>query len=163
MEAWKLELYRNELYHHGIKGQQWGVNNGPPYPLDAKTHRQVVRSAGKQVRKSAEQKEDVRRTTGRIVGRSVGTMAGTTAGMIGGAVLLGALGAPVAVASVVATGATAVAALLGVGVGVKNVSDMVGLGMRTQKRVDDLVEKTMKEMGSVSVDDFVKAANNKNK
>lgn len=23
-----------ELYHHGIKGQQWGVRHGPPYPLD---------------------------------------------------------------------------------------------------------------------------------
>lgn len=22
-----------ELYHHGIKGQQWGKRNGPPYPL----------------------------------------------------------------------------------------------------------------------------------
>jgi len=25
--------YPNELYHHGIKGQKWGVRNGPPYPL----------------------------------------------------------------------------------------------------------------------------------
>lgn len=25
------ELY---LYHHGIRGQKWGVRNGPPYPLD---------------------------------------------------------------------------------------------------------------------------------
>ena len=27
MEAWKLELYygNDELYHHGIKGQKWGV------------------------------------------------------------------------------------------------------------------------------------------
>jgi hypothetical protein len=24
-----------ELYHHGIKGQKWGVKNGPPYPLDS--------------------------------------------------------------------------------------------------------------------------------
>lgn len=23
-----------ELMHHGIKGQKWGVRNGPPYPLD---------------------------------------------------------------------------------------------------------------------------------
>ena len=23
----------NELYHHGIKGQKWGIRNGPPYPL----------------------------------------------------------------------------------------------------------------------------------
>lgn len=25
-----------ELYHHGIAGQKWGVQNGPPYPLDYK-------------------------------------------------------------------------------------------------------------------------------
>lgn len=25
------------LCHHGIKGQHWGVKNGPPYPLDVKT------------------------------------------------------------------------------------------------------------------------------
>lgn len=24
-----------ELYHHGIKGQKWGIRNGPPYPLDS--------------------------------------------------------------------------------------------------------------------------------
>ena len=26
--------YTNELYHHGVKGQKWGIQNGPPYPLD---------------------------------------------------------------------------------------------------------------------------------
>lgn len=25
----------SELYHHGIKGQHWGVKRGPPYPLDS--------------------------------------------------------------------------------------------------------------------------------
>lgn len=29
------------LMHHGIKGQQWGVKNGPPYPLDKKTNKLV--------------------------------------------------------------------------------------------------------------------------
>lgn len=24
----------NELYHHGVKGQKWGIRKGPPYPLD---------------------------------------------------------------------------------------------------------------------------------
>ena len=29
------------LCHHGIKGQSWGVRNGPPYPLDKETHDKV--------------------------------------------------------------------------------------------------------------------------
>lgn len=30
-------IYREkELYHHGVKGQQWGVRNGPPYPIEDK-------------------------------------------------------------------------------------------------------------------------------
>ena len=39
--------YGGSLQHHGIKGQSWGTRNGPPYPLDQKTHNKVVKSAGK--------------------------------------------------------------------------------------------------------------------
>lgn len=29
-------LYKGKsIKHYGIKGQQWGIQNGPPYPLDA--------------------------------------------------------------------------------------------------------------------------------
>lgn len=35
----------NELYHHGIKGQKWGVTNGPPYPLNDEV------STGKRLKK----------------------------------------------------------------------------------------------------------------
>lgn len=37
-------MNRDEFYdalylaHHGIKGQQWGKRNGPPYPLDEEDH-----------------------------------------------------------------------------------------------------------------------------
>lgn len=41
-----MYYYPDELYHHGIKGQRWGVRNGPPYPLNPQTHASVVRSAG---------------------------------------------------------------------------------------------------------------------
>lgn len=34
-----------ELYHHGIKGQKWGVENGPPYPLSSDV------STGKRLKK----------------------------------------------------------------------------------------------------------------
>lgn len=39
---------KNELYHHGIKGQKWGKRNGPPYPLNPQTHGAVVRSADRE-------------------------------------------------------------------------------------------------------------------
>lgn len=29
------------LAHHGIKGQEWGVKNGPPYPLDSGKNRKL--------------------------------------------------------------------------------------------------------------------------
>lgn len=29
----------NYLVHHGVKGQQWGVRNGPPYPIEDKVLR----------------------------------------------------------------------------------------------------------------------------
>lgn len=34
-----------ELYHHGIKGQQWGKQNGPPYPLRETVHDKIVKNA----------------------------------------------------------------------------------------------------------------------
>ena len=37
----------NYLIHHGIKGQSWGVRNGPPYPLNAQTHNKVVKGQTK--------------------------------------------------------------------------------------------------------------------
>ena len=38
------EGVKHHLMHHGVKGQKWGVQNGPPYPID--------RSGGKGVAKS---------------------------------------------------------------------------------------------------------------
>lgn len=34
MEMCKIRT--NELYHHGVKGQRWGIRNGPPYPIEDK-------------------------------------------------------------------------------------------------------------------------------
>lgn len=33
MKKYFYDSDNKELYHHGIKGQKWGVRNGPPYPL----------------------------------------------------------------------------------------------------------------------------------
>ena len=38
MEMMSINDYRSYLKHHGVKGQEWGVRNGPPYPLDYKSH-----------------------------------------------------------------------------------------------------------------------------
>lgn len=39
-------LYSDELYHHGIMGQKWGVKNGPPYPLSESDHSAAEKKAG---------------------------------------------------------------------------------------------------------------------
>lgn len=46
MKEAKLISYSDELYHHGIKGQKWGVKNGPPYPLDDSDHSASEKKAG---------------------------------------------------------------------------------------------------------------------
>ena len=39
-------MQSNELYHHGILGQKWGVQNGPPYPLGSGEHSKSEVKAG---------------------------------------------------------------------------------------------------------------------
>ena len=46
--------YRGYLSHHGIKGQKWGEQNGPPYPLSNKIHNMVVRGKQKRAAKRRE-------------------------------------------------------------------------------------------------------------
>ena len=38
MPNYSLTFKGDELSHHGIDGQKWGVRNGPPYPLDSGDH-----------------------------------------------------------------------------------------------------------------------------
>ena len=45
---WKPTISSDELYHHGILGQQWGHRNGPPYPLSASDHSISEKKAGYQ-------------------------------------------------------------------------------------------------------------------
>ena len=44
----------NYLVHHGIKGQHWGVQNGPPYPLgSSQKSASEKKSAGKTISKGS--------------------------------------------------------------------------------------------------------------
>lgn len=38
--------WRDYLAHHGVLGQKWGVQNGPPYPLGASDHSVSEKKAG---------------------------------------------------------------------------------------------------------------------
>lgn len=43
--TYEIVTNSGELYHHGIKGQQWGKQNGPPYPLRETVHDKIVKNA----------------------------------------------------------------------------------------------------------------------
>lgn len=47
--------------HHGIKGQEWGERNGPPYPLSKKDHMQVIASSKSEAKALNKKARDDRR------------------------------------------------------------------------------------------------------
>lgn len=51
---WKLRgrLGYNVIAHHGIKGQKWGVRNGPPYPLEKSVSGELKNAAGQSIIKA---------------------------------------------------------------------------------------------------------------
>lgn len=44
MNAFVIPLRPEDIYHHGVKGQHWGVQNGPPYPLGSLTKKNIKRN-----------------------------------------------------------------------------------------------------------------------
>jgi hypothetical protein len=70
--------YESYLSHHGIKGQKWGVENGPPYPLNdvvkAIAYKGGDLGNGKKVENFTE--KDVRKAR-KIVDRNLKTMSDT--------------------------------------------------------------------------------------
>lgn len=70
----KGDTFLLELCHHGIKGQKWGVRNGPPYPIDKSSKRgTIVKDAieSGQVSKKINREKQLRHTkSSHIPGRS---------------------------------------------------------------------------------------------
>lgn len=61
-----MQYYANEFYslkeymaHHGILGQKWGKQNGPPYPLGANDHSALEKKLNKYQEKAAKYKTKV--------------------------------------------------------------------------------------------------------
>lgn len=59
------ENYDLALYHHGVKGQEHGVRNGPPYPLARGAHSASERKAG-----WTKSLENIAKATGKGVARA---------------------------------------------------------------------------------------------
>ena len=56
---WRPPISSDELWHHGILGQKWGDQNGPPYPLDSGEHSSKEKSRG--WKESLHQKDTAKR------------------------------------------------------------------------------------------------------
>jgi hypothetical protein len=79
MEVRRMPNSMSELYHHGIKGQEWGDRNGPPYPLDSNASVQAKKKKkslvtriknkrkGKQLQKAKAAKKAEREEKARII------------------------------------------------------------------------------------------------
>lgn len=70
----KQHILNDTLQHHGIKGQKWGVRNGPPYPLkDKNVSNNIVENAIRsgEVLKSINKEKQKRHTkSDHVLGRS---------------------------------------------------------------------------------------------
>lgn len=47
----------DELMHHGIDGQRWGVMHGPPYPLSRADHKRIIKSAESSTKRNLSYKQ----------------------------------------------------------------------------------------------------------
>lgn len=49
-KRWVKQYFLNRsLCHHGIKGQKWGVKNGPPYPINQYKSSKLKNAAGQSI------------------------------------------------------------------------------------------------------------------
>ena len=67
------------LYHHGVLGQRWGKQNGPPYPLAAGAHSASEKKAGWRKSLSGKISDHRRRKADRDAANDVAVQTGTNA------------------------------------------------------------------------------------
>ena len=53
--------FEGYLVHHGIKGQKWGIQNGPPYPLGTKISQMIKRRASARQERNLSEDDSARR------------------------------------------------------------------------------------------------------
>ena len=53
--------YRDYIKHHGVKGQKWGIQNGPPYPLNQHSKTIIFKDDDTDEERDAKVREVVRR------------------------------------------------------------------------------------------------------
>lgn len=80
---YKVIYASDSLYHHGIKGQEWGHKNGPPYPLDKSDYSAAERKASTGNVSSGNSKSGKRINKETIKNVAIGV--GVTAAVAGGA------------------------------------------------------------------------------
>lgn len=57
---WQPTVSSDELYHHGILHQKWGVRNGPPYPLNQSQRSKAEKTAKSSTYANSNKKDESR-------------------------------------------------------------------------------------------------------
>ena len=72
--------HKNDLMHHGIDGQKWGVKHGPPYPLDDSKSTGSRLKTKKKKKLSTDHEKAIKKGAliGAVVGGPVGAIIGGT-------------------------------------------------------------------------------------
>lgn len=92
-----IKVTRNEDYlsHHGVEGQKWGVQNGPPYPLDKNAQKQAKKKLAA-VRNSVVYDRGLTRAQTKILNKvssvagNGSTATGILGAILGGGIVVGA-------------------------------------------------------------------------
>lgn len=105
------------LAHHGMEGQKWGVQNGPPYPLDKAGQLRLKKQKAERKYEKARARNVVASRINKVSAISTLGIGGAGLVALAGGVLTGPLGA-------------ITIAAMGVGAAATNTSGIIALGSR---------------------------------